>query len=176
MAPSPLLLRLRSGKTAARVIAFGFGGGTMLLGAASLAGAAMKGANILPGLLGYALGASPLFLLALIVGLCKNELWFDPDARAFRLLTYRPWRLGPRVEEAPLSDYAGVRTEAAGDGEGGGVIVSLVATSGEIVPMRQFDDGADADARKFADDLGALSGLWVRHGGPPPGEPHAAKS
>jgi hypothetical protein len=31
----PILLRSRSGKTAARVIAFGFGGGTLLLGVAS---------------------------------------------------------------------------------------------------------------------------------------------
>lgn len=167
---SPLLLRLRSGKTAARVVAFGFGGGTMLLGAGSLASAAVRGMNILPGLLGYALGALPFFVLGGVIALCRSELWFVPEARSFRLLTFRPWRLGPRVEEAALSDYAGVRTDAAGERDGGGRIVSLVSATGEVVPMRQFDTKSDDEARRFADELGLASGLWVRHGDAPP--PH----
>jgi hypothetical protein len=79
------------------------------------------------------------------------------------LLTYRPWRLRPRVEEAPIDEYAGVRTDAASDQDGGGTIVALVSAGGEVVPMRQFKQ--DAEARRFADDLAKAAQLWVRHAG-----------
>jgi hypothetical protein len=160
----PLLLRARSGRIAAGAIAFGFGGGTLLLGTVSLLAGAAREPGALPavgaGLLGYAIAATPFFVLAAVVALCRSELWFDPEARMFRLLTFRPWRRGPAIEQAPLSDYAGVRCEPAEERHGGGFLVSLVAAEGEVVPMRQFS--AENEARAFAERLGEASGLWVR--------------
>src|SRR3954462_210281 len=108
----PMLLRARSGKIAARAIAWGFGGGTMLLGTVSVLAGAVRGggvaaANVVGGLVGYAVFAMPFFLLSAVVALGKSELWFAPEARAFRLLTFRPWRHGPTIEEAALAEYVG---------------------------------------------------------------------
>lgn len=158
----PILLRLRSGKTAALVIALGFGGGLVLLGVGSAALSPMPGLSVLAALKGYLLATSPLFLLAAIVALCRSELWLDPAARAFRLLTFRPWRLRPVVEEASVSEYAGVRTDPAPEDEGGGTLVSLVATNGEHVPIRQFKE--NAEAIPFAEQVAASVGYWLRHG------------
>lgn len=157
--PQPLLVRLRSGRIAAAVIAFGFGGGTLLLGAVTVTAGALEGGPVLGGLVGYTIAAAPLFLLAAIVAVCRSELWFLPEPRTFRLLTFRPWLRTPRVEEASLDEYAGVRVEPPSDGEGGPV-VSLVATSGEAVPVRQCSD--DKEAKAFASELSRVTGLWLR--------------
>ncbi len=157
----PMLLRLRTGKIAARVISYGFGGGTMLLGIGSVLVGRAHGGGVLGGIVAYALGALPFFLLGGVVARCRSELWLVPEAKAFRLLTFRPWRRGPRVEQAPLGDYAGVRTDPAQEKHGGGTLVSLVAADGEVVAMRQFVELAEA--KKFAQDLGSAAGIWVRH-------------
>lgn len=156
----PMLLRLRSGKTAALVIGGGMGGGTILLGVGSTAASAVKGGAILGALLGYAVAVLPLLVLAAIVAVCKSELWLLPEKRTIRMLTYRPWLRTPRVEEAPLSEYAGVRTSKMTDDYGLATLVSLVTTTGEDVPLRQFSD--EAEALGYADKLGAAAGLWVR--------------
>jgi hypothetical protein len=159
-APKPMLLRLRSGKTAALVIALGFGGGTIIMGVGSTAASAARGNALLGALVGYGIAVLPLLALAAIIAVCKSELWLFPETRSLRLLTYRPWRLGPRIEEAPLSEYAGVRTSAMTDDYGRGTLVSLVTTAGEDVPLRQFKD--DAEAGAYAEKLGEAAGLWVR--------------
>jgi hypothetical protein len=161
-AVDPILLRARSGKTAARVLAFGFGGGTMLIGVASFASEAMRGAHIGGLVLGYGIATLPFFALAGVVALCRSELWLVPEARALRLLTFRPWRLGPRVEEASVSEYTGVRLDPAPVDDGGGVLVSLVAVDGEAVPLRQFPAGGEAVS--FAEQLAEAAGLWLRSG------------
>lgn len=157
--PQPLLVRLRSGRIAAAVLAFGFGGGTLVLGAVTVTAGALEGGSVLGGVIGYAVASAPFFLLAAIVAVCRSELWFLPESRAFRLLTYRPWLRAPRVEEASLDEYAGVRVEPPPDDEGGPV-VSLVATTGEAVPVRQCRDANEAKA--FATELSRATGLWLR--------------
>lgn len=156
----PMLLRLRSGKIAALVIAAGFGGGTILLGVATTAASALRGGALLGALVGYGIAVLPLLALAGLIAVCKSELWLVPETGTFRMLTYRPWRLSPRVEDAPVSEYAGVRTAKMKDSEGTGTLVSLVTTAGEDVPLRQFSD--EAEAQTYAEKLGAAAGLWVR--------------
>lgn len=156
----PILLRLRSGKTAALVIGGGIGGGTVLLGVGSAAASAMRGGAILGALVGYGVAVLPLLLFAALVAVCKSELWLLPEERTLRMLTYRPWLRKPRVEEASLSEYAGVRTSAITDDYGKATLVSLVTTSGEDVPLRQFSK--EPEALEYAEKLGAAAGLWVR--------------
>jgi hypothetical protein len=157
---APILLRLRSGKTAALVIAGGFGGGTLVLGTASTAASAARGTAIVSALLGYGIAILPLLVLAAIIAVCRSELWLVPESRTLRMLTYRPWRRLPRVEEAPLSEYAGVRTSRMTDDYGNATLVSLVTTGGEDVPLRQFSDEVEAHA--YAEKLGSAAGFWVR--------------
>lgn len=159
-APAPLLLRLRSGKTAALVVGVGMGGGTIIMGVASTAASAAKGGAIVGALIGYGIAVLPLVLLAVIVALCKSELWLVPETRTLRMLTFRPWLRRPRVEEAPLSEYAGVRTSKMTDDYGNATLVSLVTTTGEDVPLRQFKD--ETEATTYAEKLGEAAGLWVR--------------
>jgi hypothetical protein len=78
------------------------------------------------------------------------------------LLTFRPWRLQPRVEEAKVSEYAGVRLEPAPEDEGGGFLVSLITSAGEAVPIRQFKDQGEAEP--FAETVASSVGLWFRSG------------
>lgn len=169
----PILLRLRSGKTAAIVIALGFGGGTLLLGLVSFASEAMRGARIAGILVGYGIAALPFFVLAGLVAVCRSELWLLPEVRALRLLTYRPWRLGPRVEQASVDEYAGVRIDPAPEPNGGGVLVSLVSVEGEAVPLRQFPE--EGEARAFAERLAGAAGLWLRGGADGAVEPAGAR-
>ena len=156
----PMLLRLRSGKTAALVVGVGMGGGTIVMGVASTAASAAKGGAIVGALIGYGLAVLPLVLLAVIVAVCKSELWLVPETRTLRMLTFRPWLRQPRVEDASLSEYAGVRTSKMTDDYGKATLVSLVTTEGEDVPLRQFKD--EAEAQTFAEKLGGAGGLWVR--------------
>jgi hypothetical protein len=159
-ATEPMLLRLRSGKTAALVIGGGMGGGTVLLGVGSTAASALSGGAILGALVGYVVAVLPLLVLAAIVAVCKSELWLLPESRTLRMLTYRPWLRKPRIEEAPLSEYAGVRTSKMTDDYGKATLVSLVTTSGEDVPLRQFSD--ESEALSYAENLATAAGLWVR--------------
>jgi hypothetical protein len=165
----PMLLRLRSGKTAALVVGLGMGGGTLVMGVASTAASAAKGGALVGAFIGYGIAVLPLLLLAAIVAVCKSELWLVPETRTLRMLTYRPWLRRPRVEEALLSEYAGVRTSKMTDDYGKGTLVSLVTTEGEDVPLRQFKD--EAEALAFADKLGAAAGLWVRAAAEPGAAP-----
>lgn len=157
----PILLRRRTGRTAGLVVALGFGGTTLVLG---VGGALLSGSRgaVLPALLGYSLATLPLFLLAAIIAVCRTELWLLPKERVLHLLTFRPWRLEPRVEEAKVGEYAGVRLEAAPEDEGGGFLVSLVTPAGETVPIRQFQ--AESEAEPFAESVAAAASLWFRAG------------
>ena len=166
----PMLLRVRSGKTAAKVLVFGFGGATLLIGVGNLV-AGWGSVSPLGMLVGYALAATPFVLLGAVVAACKQELWLVPELRALRLLTFRPWLRVPRVEQASVTDYAGVRAELAPDQEGGGALVSLVTAGGEKVELRQFGDLGEASA--FASELAARSGLWLRGDAPAPALPDA---
>ena len=74
----------------------------------------------------------------MIIAVCRSELWLLPEQKSLRLLTFRPWLRQPRVEEAPLSEYAGVRTSKMSDDYGNATLVSLVTAGGEDVPLRQF--------------------------------------
>jgi hypothetical protein len=167
----PMLLRLRSGKTAALVIGPGIGGGITLLGVGSAALAHAPTMALLAALTGYLLATLPLFVGAAILVFCRTELWLDPEANAFTLLTFRPWRLRPRVEQASVSEYSGVRTDTAEEADGGGVLVSLVTVEGESVALRQFRDRVEAFA--FGERVAAAAGLWWRH---PTGNEEAAGS
>jgi hypothetical protein len=154
----PYLVFRRTGRTIAAVLAFGFGGGTVLLGLlSSLSGAPSVGA-VLGAVRGYFLAALPFFAAAAVLAACRRELWFVPEARALRMLTFRPWQLGgPRVEEAPLSEYRAVRMQA-GEGEGAGsTVVALVTERGEAVPVRETDR-AD-EGRALAEELAKRTGL-----------------
>ncbi len=158
----PILLRRRTGRTAALVIALGFGGTTLLLG---VGGAVLSGSRgaVIPALLGYSLATLPLFALAAVIAACRSELWLLPQERVLHLLTFRPWRLQPRVEEAKVSEYAGVRLEPAPEDEGGGFLVSLITSGGEAVPIRQFKDQHEAEP--FAESVASSVGLWFRAAG-----------
>ena len=156
----PLLLRLRSGRTAGLVIGGGIGGGMLLMGVISAAASAHSLAAIPGAILGYGGAILPLVIAALIIAVCRSELWLVPEKKIFRMLTYRPWLRAPRVEDAPLSEYAGVRTAKMSDDYGHATLVSLVTTAGEDVPLRQFKDEVEAHA--YAEKLASAAGYWVR--------------
>ena len=156
----PMLLRLRSGRIAAAALVFGFGGGTMLIGLGTVVACAASGLPALATLVGYGLVALPFVALGVVVALCRSELWLVPESRAIQLLTFRPWRRAPRVEQASLDEYAGVLADRADDRDGGGALVSLVTRTGERVEVRQFRAAEEATA--FAAEVAARGGLWVR--------------
>lgn len=143
------------------MIALGFGGTVLVLG---VGGALLSGSRsaVIPALLGYSLATLPLFALAAVIAVCRSELWLLPKERVLHLLTFRPWRLQPRVEEAKVSEYAGVRLEPAPEDEGGGFLVSLITAAGEAVPIRQFKDQGEAEP--FAERIASSVGLWFRAG------------
>ncbi len=144
------------------MIALGFGGTVLVLG---VGGAILSGSRgaIVPALLGYSLATLPLFLLAAIIAVCRTELWLLPDERVLHLLTFRPWRLQPLVEEGKVSEYAGVRLDPAPEDEGGGFLVSLITSGGEAVPIRQFK--IQSEAEPFAESVASAVGLWFRAAG-----------
>lgn len=165
----PLLVFRRTGKTIAKVLAFGFGGGTLALGLTTSVGGAFRPAAIWAAFYGYFLAASPFFLAGAIVALCWRELWVvqdDDGDRFLRMVTYRPWMFsGPRVEQAAMSEYAAVCTaELTHRAEKASFAVALMTTDGEQVPIREFDE--IADARAFVDELATATGLAIRRAEP----------
>ena len=160
----PLLISRRTGRTIAIVLALGFGGGTLLLGLATSLAAALRTGVLWPVVQGYSLAALPFFVGGALVAMCRRELWFLPEHRAFRMLTYRPWRLRrPRVEQASVDEYRAVclmddESEGAAEDEAGEpAVVALVTREGDKVPLREFRDAADAKA--FALELAEATGL-----------------
>jgi hypothetical protein len=152
----PFLVFRRTGRTIAAVLALGFGGGTLLLGLGSTVADAPNLHATLAAGRGYLLATLPFFLAAAVLYVCKRELWFLPEVRAFRMLTFRPWRLsGPQVEQAPLDEYRALCTESMGDKDKT-TVVSLVTEGGETVPVREFavSDEARAWAERFAEVTG----------------------
>lgn len=160
----PMLIMRRTGRTIAIVLAAGFGGGTMLLGLASALASALRAGALWPALWGYFLAALPFFLAGAVLAMCRRELWFVPQHRAFRMLTYRPWRLGgPRVEQASVDEYRGLCvTEQAAEGEDAASlqVVALITSGGDRVALRAF--AAADEARAFVDRLADVSGLPAR--------------
>lgn len=140
-------------------MAFGFGGGTMLLGLLSSFSVGFSRAALWAAFRGYFLAALPFFVAALVLDRCKREFWFVPSARSFRMLTFRPWQLsGPRVEEARLDDFRAVKTERLElETEQAASVVSLVMTAGDSVPVREFD--APEEANVLAEELARRTGL-----------------
>ncbi len=159
MSDEPFLVFRRTGTTIAAVLAFGFGGGTVLLGVVSSFSFGFSVDAVWAAFRGYFLAALPFFLGALILVRCRRELWFVPGARSFRMLTFRPWQLsGPRVEEAKLDEFRAVKTERLEqDAEQATTVVSLVMSAGDAVPVREFD--APDEARALASKLAELTGL-----------------
>lgn len=155
----PYLVFRRTGRTIAAVMAFGFGGGTVLLGVMSSVVGALSAGAIWAAARGYFLASLPFFVSALVLVRCRREFWFVPAARAFRMLTFRPWQLdGPRVEEAKLDEFRAVKTEVVEqDGEQATTAVSLVMLAGGSVPVREFE--TPDDARGLAQRLSELTGL-----------------
>lgn len=144
----------RTGRTIAAVLALGFGGGTLLLGLGSTVADAPNLHATLAAGRGYLLATLPFFLAAAVLYVCKRELWFLPEVRAFRMLTFRPWRLkGPQVEQAPLEEYRALATES----DHNVTVVSLVTESGESIPVREFS--ASSEARAFAQRFAEVTGL-----------------
>ncbi len=154
---APFLVFRRTGRTIAAVLAFGFGGGTVLLGVSSTVMGTLSARAALAAAWGYFLAALPFFAAAVVLARCRRELWFVPDAQAFRLLTFRPWLLaGPRVEQAPIAEYRALKTELV-DPEGKETVVSLVTEAGDAVPVRELD--RPDEARAFAEELARVTGL-----------------
>jgi hypothetical protein len=156
----PFLVFRRTGRTIAAVVALGFGGGTLLLGLGTTLASAPHVQAALAAARGYFLAALPFFVGGAVLAVCKRELWFVPEARAFRMLTYRPWRFrGPRVEQASIDDYRALCTERP-RGEQPSTLVSLVTESGETVPIREFEESSEASA--FAKRFAEVTGLPLR--------------
>lgn len=166
MSEEPFLVFRRTGKTIGVVMAFGFGGGTVLLGIVSSFAGALSLASLWVAARSYFLVALPFFASGVVLALCRREFWFVPGARSFRMLTFRPWyRSGPRVEEAKLDEFRALKTETLEQpGEQSTTLVSLVMTAGEAVPVREFE--APDEARALARELSELTGLPLLGDGP----------
>lgn len=165
----PLLVFRRTGKTIAKVLAFGFGGGTLVLGVSTSVGGSFELHAIWSAFTGYALVASPFFVAGAILALCWRELWVvvaDDGGRFLRMITFRPWMLsGPRVEQAPMDEYAAVFTaELTHRAEKASFAVALMTQKGDQVPIREFEE--IDKARTFVEQLAAATGLPVRRGEP----------
>lgn len=158
----PFLVFRRTGRTIAAVVALGFGGGTILLGLGTTLAAAPSAHSAFAAARGYFLAALPFFVAGALLAVCKRELWFVPEARAFRMLTYRPWRFrGPGVEQASIEDYRALCTESLSHRtEQPTTLVSLVTEGGETVPIREFEESSEASA--FAKRFAEVTGLPLR--------------
>lgn len=159
MSEEPFLVFRRTGRTIAAVMAFGFGGGTVLLGVMSSVVGAFSAGAVWAAARGYFLASLPFFVSALVLVRCRREFWFVPAARSFRMVTFRPWQFdGPRVEEAKLDEFRAVKTERIEQaGEDATTAVSLVMQEGGAVPVREFD--APDEARALAQRLSEVTGL-----------------
>jgi hypothetical protein len=164
----PFLVFRRTGKTIAKVIAFGFGGGTVLLGLTTAGAGAFSLAALAAAARGYFLAALPFFVGGAILAACWRELWVvpgvDDGGAVLRMVTYRPWMLrGPRVEQAAVGDYASVCAARLDHrGEQSSFAVALMTRDGEQVPVREFDDRGAAET--FVAELAAATGLPIRRG------------
>ncbi len=153
MESPPFLVMQRTGKTIAKVLGLGFGGGTVLLGVTTSVGGALSTRALWPALTGYLLAALPFFVMAAVLWRCKRELWVVPADGVLRMLTFRPWLVrGPRVEQ----EYRGVCTVAL-RGEDAAVAVALVTQAGDPVPVRDF--GSTSEAATFLEELERVTGL-----------------
>ncbi len=146
------------------MLAFGFGGGTLVLGVLTAVGASFELRALLAAFKGYFLAALPFVVAGVALSLCRRELWFLPGARAFHMLTFRPWLVrGPRVEEARLDEYRALRSDMPDPAmDEPAHVVSLVTVTGESVPVREFDR-AD-EARGFIERLAAVTRLAIEGG------------
>jgi hypothetical protein len=165
----PMLVFRRTGKTIAKVIAGGFGGGTLLLGLTTSLGGTFRWQAIWAAFSGYFVVASPFFLAGAILALCWRELWVvegEDGSRFLRMITFRPWMIsGPRVEQAPLSEYAAVCTaELTHRAEKASFAVALMTAEGEQVPIREFEE--IDEARDFVKRLAEATGLVIRRAEP----------
>ncbi len=158
-----MLVFRRTGKTIGKVVAWGFGGGTVLLGVTSAAVDAFRAAAILPALRAYTLAALPFFAVGLLLATFRRELWFVPELGVFRMLTFRPWRRAPRVEQASVDEYSGVCRVVAEDSEEPlRKVVALITKGGATVAVRELDDVAAATA--FGEKLSQATSLPYRDG------------
>jgi hypothetical protein len=166
-AAQPLLIRRKSGRTAGAVVAFGIGGGLLVMGIASAVAGSFHAGAVWPAIKGYVLALLPLFVFGAVLAVCRRELWLLPEERVLRMLTFRPWLLrGPRVEEASLDEYVGVRTilidadPALGEDSVAMCVVALVPKEGDQVPLFEMSDlGA---AHILAERVAELSGLPIQ--------------
>ena len=142
------------------MIGGGIGGGMLVMGVITAVASAHSFAAAWNAFLGYGAAILPLLVASAIIAVCRSELWLVPEHQSIRLLTFRPWLRQPRVEQAPLSEYAGVRTSKMSDDYGNATLVSLVTAGGEDVPLRQFSD--EVEAHTFAEKLASAAGLWIR--------------
>lgn len=164
-----MLVFRRTGKTIAKVLAGGFGGGTLLLGVTTSLGGSFHWQALWSAFSGYFLVASPFFLAGAILALCWRELWVvrdDDGTRLLRMITFRPWMLsGPRVEQASLAEYAAVCTaELTHRAEKASFAVALMTAEGDQVPIREFEELEEA--RDFVERLAEATGLAVRRAEP----------
>lgn len=155
----PFLIFRRTGRVIALVLAVGIGGGTVLIGTASAAAGALSAAAVWPALKGYVLVSLPFFVMGAVLWRCRRELWAVPEAKALRMLTYRPWQVkGPRVEQAPIGDYSGLcKVTIDSRAEQTSLAVALITNDGDHIPVREFDGHDAADA--FLSELGDVTGL-----------------
>jgi hypothetical protein len=165
----PLLVFRRTGKTIAKVLAYGFGGGTVVLGVSTSLGGAFSAHAIWSAFSGYLLVASPFFLAGAVLALCWRELWVvegDDGARLLRMITFRPWMFsGPRIEQASVDEYAAVCTaELTHRAEKASYAVALLTAEGDQVPIREFQE--IGEAREFVERLAEATGLRIQRGEP----------
>ncbi len=154
----PFLVFRRTGRVIAAVLALGFGGGTLLIGVTTAAGSAFSGAAVWAALKGYFLVSLPFFVAGAILAGCRRELWVIPSDGVLRMLTFRPWRLrGPRVEQAPISEYDGVCIVSLDHRAEASTFAVALCTGEERIPVREYT--ARAEAEDFAGALAEVTGL-----------------
>lgn len=164
----PFLVFRRTGRIIALVLGLGFGGGTLLLGVTTAAGSAFTGAAIWAAVRGYFLAALPFFVAAAVLWGCRRELWVVPADKVLRMLTFRPWRLwGPRVEQAPISEYDGVCIVSLDHRAESSTFAVALCTGDERIPVREY--ALRAEAEDFAMGLSEVTGLRRIRGEPQPG-------
>ncbi len=154
-------------------MAFGIGGGLLVMGIVSAVAGSFHAGAVWPAIKGYVLALLPLFVFGAVLAACRRELWLLPEERVLRMLTFRPWLFrGPRVEEASLDEYVGVRTISIDADPGlaedsvASCVVVLVPKDGDQVPLREMSDLGDAHI--LAERVAELSGLPIQAVARPP--------